>query len=101
MTVLATYTKQPAERKDYDIEFEKWLAHDDEDTLNDVQAVVRVKAGPTESPLLVERIDITATRAKLWISGGQDGATYKIEITTITQRGRVDQSELVFKVKDF
>lgn len=97
---LATYNKQPAERKDYDIEYEPWLAHDTEDTLNDVLANVHVISGDSDLPLLVESIEITATRAKLWVSGGQSGATYKVEITAKTQRNRIDQSEIVFKVKD-
>lgn len=98
---LATYSKQPVERKDYDVDYEPWLEHDAEDTLDDVQAVVHVISGPEDEPrLVVESIEITATRAKLWVSGGVDGATYKVDITAKTQRNRIDQSELIFKLKE-
>lgn len=101
MTTIASYTKQPAERKDYDVFYDEWLSWDPDDTLDDVQAHVLQMSGPTEGvPLFVERIDITATVAKLWVSGGTNGARYKVEITTSTQRGRIDQSEIKFTIKE-
>lgn len=101
MTVLATFTKQPAERKDYDIDYDEWLQYDPNDTLDSVDAVVLHLSGSAQAPIEVERVDITATRAKLWVRGGADGASYKVEVTTTSQMGRIDQSELRFKVKDF
>lgn len=100
MTQVAAYRKQPAERKDYDLDYAEWLSWDPDDTLNDVFTHVFVVSGPAVEPLHVERVDITATVAKLWISGGEHGATYKVEITAHTQHGRVDQCEMKFTVKD-
>lgn len=100
MTLLATFPKQPAERKDYDVDYADWLRFDPSDSLDAVEAVVLLTSGEASTPLVVERVDITATRAKLWVKGGADRATYKVEITATTQMGRIDQSELRFKVKD-
>lgn len=97
---LATYTKQPAERKDYDVDYAPWLEHDALDSLNDVQAEVVITSGPTDTPLVVESIEITTSTIKLWVSGGASGATYKVDLTVKTQYARIDQSELVFKVKE-
>lgn len=101
MSVLATYTKQPVERKDYDVDYADWLQYDPGDTLDSVDHAVTLLAGSEADPLVVERIDITANTAKVWVLGGAAGARYKVELTVTTQRGRIDQSELVFKVKDY
>ena len=98
---LATFSKQPIERKDYDIDYAPWLEHYTSDTLNDVQAAVIVTTGSdANKTLVVESIEITATTIKLWVSGGVHGASYKVELTVKTQYGRIDQCELLFKVKD-
>lgn len=39
-------------------------------------------------------------RVRLFVSGGTDGETYKAEITTTTNEGRVLQDEIVIKVKE-
>ena len=101
MTILATFIKQPIERKDYDVEYNEWFAFDPSDFLDAVDADVTLISGNPSPPLLVERIDITATTAKLWVQGGTSGARYKIDITATTRAGRIDQSELIFKVKDY
>lgn len=99
---LATYSKQPGERKDYDVDYAPWLEHDANDSLNDVQATVTVTSGTDDdgATLQVESIEITATIIKLWVSGGVNGVTYKVDLTVKTQFGRIDECELVFKVKE-
>ena len=37
---------------------------------------------------------------KLWISGGTHGARYKVTATVTTTYERVDQSELIFTIKE-
>lgn len=97
---LATFNKQPVERKDYDVNYAPWLEFDPQDTLNDVTASVTLLSGADANPLEVESIEITASVIKLWVVGGASGATYKVELTTKTQYRRIDQCELIFKVKD-
>lgn len=98
--ILETYIKQPAEYKDYDVNYAEWLA-DPVDTLYDVTAAVECVSTPGNTELLVDRIDMTTTTCKLWIGGGTANEKYKITLNATTVGGRIDQSELVFKIKDF
>ena len=95
--------KQPIERKDYDIDFKDWLfQRDAEDTLNGLDyEVVRIAGcGADTTPLMVDLMQITATTAKVWVRGGTNGSSYKVELTVNTVRGRVDQSELTVYVEN-
>ncbi len=98
--ILETYTKQPAEYKDYDVNYTDWLA-DPADTLFDITATVECLSTPTNTSLTVHHVDMTTTTCKLWVAGGTTGEKYKITLNATTVGGRIDQSELVFKVKDY
>lgn len=97
--ILETYTKQPAEYKDYDIDYSEWLANP-ADTLFDITTTVECVSTPGDAALIVQQIDMTLTVAKLWVYGGTDGQKYKITVNATTTGGRIDQSELIFKIKD-
>ena len=100
---VGNVSKQPIERKDYDIDFKKWLLQrDPEDTLNGLDyAVTRISGcGPETSMLEVDLVQITASTAKIWVRNGSHKSTYKVEVTVNTVRGRVDQSELIIYVED-
>lgn len=96
---LATYSKQPVEVKDYDIDFSPWLS-ESADTLDTVTTAVECQTDPTDTSLQVDRVQYTVDRAKVWVSGGTDGQTYKVTVTVSTAADRVDQSELIFKIKE-
>lgn len=96
---LATYDKQPAEAKDYDIDYAEWLAVPG-DTLDEVIVEVLCLTDTTDTTLEVYETQITPTRIKLWVRGGTDGARYKVTVTVATVGRRIDQSELIFKIKD-
>lgn len=96
--ILQTYEKQPAEVKDYDVDYSQWLAPMN-DVLVDAQTSVEDMAGGA-STLVIDNTFITETMVKVWVSGGIDGHKYKITINASTEGGRTDQSELVFKLKD-
>lgn len=98
--ILETYIKQPAEYKDYDVNYADWLASP-VDTLYDVATIVECVSAPGDTTLVVDRVDMTATSCKLWISGGTANEKYKITLNATTTGGRLDQSELIFKIKDF
>lgn len=97
--ILSQYEKQPAEVKDYDIRYDEWLSPPS-DTLYDATTAV-VCLTSDDATLVVDSVDITATVAKLWVSGGTAGERYKLTVRVTTAGGRIDESELVFKVKDF
>ena len=96
--ILAKYEKQPAEVKDYDIDYSEWL-NPVVDTVASTTAIVTsvTEAVPT---LEIDSIMESTTTVKLWISGGTAGASYKVTVRMTTAGGRLDESELVFKVKD-
>lgn len=92
MPVLATFEKQPAEIQDYDIDFSEYLG-DAEDT--GASHTVTVPAGITKvSSTLVDGV------VKVWLSGGTNGAKYRITATLTTTGGRVKEAEIDIKVKE-
>ena len=96
--ILATYEKQPAEYKDYDIDYTPWLTPA-EDVISSVTTVVSSTAEATPT-LTVDLAQTTVYVAKLWLSGGTAGVKYKVTVRMETDAGRIDESELIFNVKD-
>lgn len=96
--ILASYEKQPSEVKDYDIDYTEWLTPA-QDTIDDITAVVTsdTEATPT---LIVDSIQNTLLVGKVWLSGGTANTKYKLTVQMTTVGGRVDESELIFSVKD-
>ena len=96
--ILAKYEKQPAEVKDYDIDYAEWLGPV-ADEVASATADVTSDTEPTPT-LVVDSIEDSTTVVKLWISGGTAGVRYKVTVKLTTAGGRLDESELVFTVKD-
>ena len=90
--ILGTFSKQPVEVLDYDIDCSEWLVSDDE--LTSATAVVE-PVGVTADSVLV-----SSPRVKVWLSGGTNGATYKVTVTITTDDGRVKQVEFRVRVRD-
>lgn len=97
--ILEKFKKQPAELKDYDVDYEPWLTPI-ADTLDDVAGSVTCLSDPDDTSLVLVDTVFTDNRAKFWLSGGTDGARYKLTILASTMGGRIDESELIFSVKD-
>jgi hypothetical protein len=96
--ILAKYEKQPAEVKDYDIDYSDWLIPA-EDTIDTITTTVTSETQATPT-LEVDYTQNTITVAKLWISGGTVGTQYKITVLMTSEGGRIDESELIFSIKD-
>jgi hypothetical protein len=96
--ILAKYEKQPAEVKDYDIDYSDWLIPA-EDTIDGITTTVTSETQATPT-LEVDYTQQTITLAKLWISGGSVGTQYKVTVLMTSVGGRIDESELVFNIKD-
>jgi hypothetical protein len=96
--ILATYEKQPAEYKDYDIDYSQWLTPAD-DVINTVTATV-TSATQTSPTLAVNLIQNTVYVTKLWVTGGTVNTKYKITVRMTSDGGRIDESELIFNIKD-
>lgn len=93
MSVLGTYTKQPAETESYTVSYADDLS--DDDTLVAADAVTS-PAGLTLASQLV-----LTPNVKVRLSGGTAGVKYKVTITATTSGGRVLQDEFFIRVKDF
>lgn len=92
--MLGIVDKQPVEVLDYDIDFKRWLVDDQIDA-----AVATIEPSDT---LVVDTIDISedATLVKVWLSGGQSGTKYKVEVTVDTQGGRRGQVEFTVRCRE-
>lgn len=101
--ILGKYTKQPNEVSDYDIDFAEWLRAGETISTSVVSAVTCMTE-PVDSALTSSGVTIASTAARVRLTGGTAGKTYKITVRTTTGgtgSGRVDESEFVVKVKDF
>ena len=98
--ILERFTKQPAEVKDYDVDYAEWL-DPKSDSLDTAVAVVTCITDPTDTALVVNTVEVDLKSVKLWVSGGTDKQRYKVTIQALTLGGRLDESELIFSIKDF
>lgn len=92
MSLLGTFTKQPAEKIDYDIDYSAWLTPGD-----DIASVV---VTIDKTGLTIPQPQQASPVIKVWVSGGVDGAAYKITVTATTDDGRLKQDEFKIKIKD-
>lgn len=90
--ILGTFTKQPSDAMDYDIDYTDWLTSGD----NVQSAVVTPDTGIT-----LDSMVINDPRIKIWLSGGTAGTTYKITCTMTSADGRVRQDEFKIRVKEY
>lgn len=90
--ILGTFTKQPADKFDYDIDYTDWLTSGD----NVQGAIVSGDAGIT-----IDSTFINDPRIKIWLSGGTAGITYKVTCTMTSSDGRVRQDEFKIRIKEY
>jgi hypothetical protein len=98
--ILERFTKQPAEVKDYDINYAEWL-DPMADTLDAATTTVVCTTDPANTSLVVNTTEVANKSIKLWMSGGTDKQKYKVTVRVTTDGGRLDESELIFSVRDF
>lgn len=87
--MLGSVRKRPDDQLDYDVTFERWLA--DGDTVADATAVADPEG------VIIDRVEIFGVVVKVWISGGERGASHKINVTASTAQGRV--KEVTFNLR--
>lgn len=97
--ILDKFSKQPFEVKDYDIDYAEWLSGMS-DTLTTVTATVACVTDPADVALVVNSIAVATYSAKFWVAGGTDGKKYKLTARATTAGGRIDESELIFSIKE-
>ena len=98
MAVIGKDTKQPLEIDDWDVDYADWMPAGD--GVDFISTSVRVLSGPDTTPLVVDKTQATAKTVKVWLSGGADGAKYRVQVTCNTMNGRVKEAEFDIAVKE-
>ena len=88
------FTKQPAEVKDYDFEWEQWLSTTSGDLISSVN--VTATAGITVDSSQI----ISGLTVKVWLSAGTDGSDYRVTCRITTVQGRVAETEIMIYVRE-
>jgi hypothetical protein len=86
-------TKQPREVLDFDFNGDRALG-----SIDTISNVTVSCEGPDQS-LVVENVSWDDTVGKVWLSGGTDGATYKVTGLVFTAAGREIEDEFLLTVK--
>ena len=91
MALIGSYSQQPADKLDYDIDYSEWLVTGDS----------LLSATVTVDPvgLTVDHI-IVGKKIKVWAYGGTNLVKYKITVTATTSLGRIKQDEIKLSIKD-
>lgn len=97
MPAIGKFTKAPAERKRYSINYGDWL--DDGETLTEVTFEVIPATG---SPIVVDDVAVTPTgnEVAFYASAGDDGVTYIVLATATTSGGQIKEDQINFVVRD-
>ncbi len=87
-----TFTKDPDAVLDYSVDWSAWLAGDQ----------IATSAWLLEQGALLEIVTDTkiATKATVWLRGGQKGTTYLVTNRIVTMGGRTDDRTITVKVED-
>lgn len=95
---MDSFPKQPAERLDYDVDLSEWLGGD---RLISADVSVVSRYGDEAAPTLVlDELELSRKRVKLWLVGGTDQIDYKLTATVVTWRGRRKEHEIAIKVRE-
>ncbi len=99
---LGTVTKQPNETESFTVSYIDALTAGDIVIAATATVAVYGAVPPGVVPALITLTPmvIANPRVRMFASGGTDGVTYKIELLTVTNDGRVLNDEFFIKVKD-
>lgn len=95
---ILNVTKQPWDRKDYDIDASQWLS--DGDAIASSTKTVQCLTNTEDAALIVDEPIVSSPRIKLWVEGGTDLEKYKITVRFTTTAGRRLECEITVFVKD-
>ncbi len=97
---MITFLKQIGDNLDYDIDFSDFLS--DGDTVASATAAYtpETDAADTTLTLGATSVDSVTNLVKQWLSGGTDGNSYKVTVTTTTTAGRVKETDFRIKIRN-
>ena len=93
MTMLGTFTQQPADVLDYVVNAAPWL-NDRGDTIAHITHAVTPSSGTVSAPTH------SAGLISAFFSGPASGVAYKVSLTVHTTGGRVKQIEFMVLVRE-
>ena len=93
---LARFKQQPAERKNYILNYTAWL-----EDLETISGVVTEVDPPGEMTIQGVAIQPGSKQVLFSIGGGLDGGEYKATFTISTSDGQTKQDEVHYAVEDF
>lgn len=104
---MSTFTKQPRDVLDYDVDLSDWFQETPEDDIEAVEITVTcftedeptLMVGPAPHPAYV-LMGANPVRFKVWAGGGTDGADYMVNCLIRTEQDRVKEIEFKIKVRD-
>ena len=105
LRMAGEFEKQPREVVDYDIDMREWFAvNRDGDFINRVEEVIidppgELALGSTGTPETLLLGD-PPMKAKVWVSGGEDGGEYKVTVVIRTNIGRIEEIDFTVRVED-
>ena len=95
----ATFTKDPNERLDYELDFARWLP--DGDTIESATATVAstgVEEGATTAS--VDAISFTDMTVRVWMLGGEAGQVATVIVSVTTAAGRIKEQPFRLRIKE-
>lgn len=94
---LARFTKQPAERKRYSIDYSDWL-----DTGETISTVTFVPSPIATGGLEIDAYSIAspATSVVFFANYGVSGTTYTVTVTITTSGGQIKEDEILFAIRE-
>ena len=95
MAVVGTFTQQPNDVLDYDVNFTDFLS--DGDVIVGATVTVAPLGLTVTAPVVID----SSRRVKLWVQGGSSGVTYKIDLRITTALGRVKEDEVRMRIKEY
>lgn len=94
MSILGKFTKQPAERESYSIDFV--------DDLIGTDTIATATAEVLPLGLTIMSCLVVGTRVKVLVeAGGAVGTKHKVTVTVTTDDNRVMQDEFIVTIKDY
>lgn len=92
--ILETFTKQPNEVQDYDIDFNEYLASMGGDSIT-------AHVVPPVDGLDIITSTVVNGVVKVFIGGGTSGQKYVVTVRANTSGGRVREAEIAIKVREY
>lgn len=90
--LLGKFTKQSSETLDYDIDFSDWFSNRS-DAPTSFTAVA-------ETGITIAFSTRSGNAVKVALSGGVDGATYKVTVAMTTTASLVKEADFTVRIKD-